>query len=134
MLLIILICIWLTACAVQDYDRRQVSNWLTLPAVVAALIYRLSFFSQSFFVLLVFESGLLYLIWQKGWLGGADIKASLTLLLFDPGLLLWASFGILLCYFFWALSKRTEATRTMPAFPGFMLGSYGYLLARVIHG
>jgi len=134
MLLISLVCIWLTICAVQDYDHRRVSNWLTLPVVAAALVYRLSLFSLPFFVPLIFVSGLLYLIWQKGWLGGADFKASLALLLFDPKILLWAGFGILLCYFFWAILKRTEATKTMPAFGGFMLGSYGYLLLRIING
>jgi len=134
MLLISLICIWLTVCAVQDYQYRQVSNWLTIPTVAIALIYRLSLFSPSFIVLLVFVSWLLYLIWQKRWLGGADFKAALALLLFDPGLLLWASCAILFCYFFWSILKRTEAVKTMPAFGGFMLGSYGYLLARIIYG
>lgn len=134
MLLISLVCLWLTICAVQDYNCRQVSNWLTFPVAAAALVYRLPLFSPSFFVLSVALSGLLYLIWQKGWLGGADLKASLALLLFDPSLLLWANCGILFCYFFWTVSKGAEATKTMPAFGGFMIGSYGYLLARVIHG
>jgi len=134
MLLISLVCIWLTICAVQDHNRRQVSNWLTLPAAAAALMYRLSLFSPSFFVLLIFIAGLLYLIWRKRWLGGADFKASLALLMFDPSFVLWASCGVLFCYSFWMISKRTEATKTMPAFGGFMLGLYSYLLARVIYG
>lgn len=134
MILPSLICVWLTVCAVADYRSRQVSNWLTFPAIAGAAVHWARQVSLSSVLLLIFVSGLLYWIWQRGWLGGADCKAALALLLFDPGLLLWANYGVIASYFCWTRVVSKGTTRTMPAFVGFMLGSYCYWIVRMING
>ncbi len=68
-----LIALWLVVCAVQDLRRRQVGNALTLPVLVVALIAAVVQGGAA--ILRLGLVGLvLFVLWQKGGLGGADVK------------------------------------------------------------
>lgn len=82
-----LIALWLVVCAVQDLRRRQVGNALTLPVLVVALIAAVVQGGAA--ILRLGLVGLvLFVLWQKGGLGGADVKILLALAgLWPAGLL-----------------------------------------------
>jgi Flp pilus assembly protein protease CpaA len=88
-----LIVLWLGLCAWSDLRRRQISNWLTLPVLGLALALGLL---QG--VAAILRLGLVGLVlgvlWQKGGIGGADVKILLTLAALWPAGLLGALVAI----------------------------------------
>ena len=62
--------------AVQDYKTRKVSNWITVPLFIGGAVIMLV--HQN--LLLIIVSLILLFIWQKGWMGGADVKVLVGLL------------------------------------------------------
>jgi hypothetical protein len=62
--------------AVQDYKTREVSNWITVPLFIGGMVVILV--HQN--LLLIIVSLILLFIWQKGWMGGADVKVLIGLL------------------------------------------------------
>jgi len=134
LILTTLVCSWLTVCAVLDCRSHQVSNWLTLPVMVLSLMYRFEKFTLPFAMVIALFTGLLFLGWRKQLLGGADLKALIALLLFDPALITWAAIGLLVSYLGLRAVKGRQAARKMPAFCGFALASYIYLLTRWFNG
>lgn len=132
--LLTLVCSWLTVCAILDCHSRRVPNWLTLPVVGLSLLYRFEKFTLPFVMALALIIGLLFLCWWKQQLGGADFKALVALLLFDPALAVWAALGLLVSYSGLRTVRGCQAVKKMPAFCGFALGSYIYLATRCLNG
>ena len=114
--------LWLLACAVQDWRRRQVDNRLTLMPMFAALLWWLIHVRPVSPWPAPMVAALILLAWRAGWIGGADAKASLALALFDPGLLAWAWCGVALWYLaLWHFYARKDV-RILPGFVGFAAG------------
>jgi Flp pilus assembly protein protease CpaA len=131
---LVLVCTWLAVCAAQDWRRREVSNWLTLPPLGLGLLLRLAGVVQGpVFPMLIVGLTLLF-AWRKGWLGGADFKACLAMALFDLRLLAWAWAGLGLWYALLGLIVRREDMRRLPGFVGFTTGAVVYLFWRVSYG
>lgn len=90
---------WLLACALQDWRRRRVSNWLTVPPFLAAgpLAFWLGGPERLF--LYVAVTFCVYLIWTEGGMGAADGKLAAFVAAVEPGALalglgvLWAMYG-----------------------------------------
>ena len=62
--------------AVQDYESREVSNWITIPMFVSGVVVMWG----SRPPLPIIVSLILLFIWHKGWMGGADVKVLVGLL------------------------------------------------------
>jgi prepilin peptidase CpaA len=90
-----LLVLWLVGCAWSDLRRRQVGNHLTLPvlgaAVVAAVVQGGEALMRLGLVGLV-----LGVVWQKGGMGGADVKILLALAGLWPAGLLGALAALLI--------------------------------------
>ena len=110
------------------------SNVLTLPVLGASLLWRLMGWGRGSFLSLLCITILLLLAWRKGWIGGADLKASLAMALFDLCLLGWAWIGVLLWYLISRFILRKGDMHRMTGFPGFAVGAFLFLVWRVWGG
>lgn len=130
-LMIMLLLIWLIACAYQDYRTGEVSNWLTLPAFALALAARLGgWLAASWWSIFAVWTLALYL-WSTDRLGGADAKAWMTFSLLGNGVLWSAFIGLVLWYaaVVWVFAYMGfEGKRRFPGFPGYLLGVSGAAL------
>lgn len=76
--------IWLVVCAVQDWRKREVSNWLTLPAFFLGILYALEVGGETLVLtsitLIVFLGT--WVIWKAQ--GAADVKVLVALAAFWP--------------------------------------------------
>lgn len=110
------ILLWLVICAVFDLRRREVPDWLTLPAVVLALVWQVIHPSGWLPWALAGATVVLTLL---GVLPGGDMKGLAALALYDPRLYLsaWLVTGVV--YLFWRLVRRE---RRMPGYLGFAAG------------
>ncbi len=112
--------IWLGACAVLDGRYREVSNWLTLPALLLGIAYSLT---QGWNALLqVVVAGIIFvLVWLFGGMGGADVKVILTLLCLWP--LSFVS-GLVLSVL-WAVGVwiKNGRRKTYPGIPPLAVGA-----------
>lgn len=114
--------IWLGACAVHDLRSREVPDWLTLPAVLLALVWRLVHPDGWYpWALAVFTVALTL----TDILPGGDMKGLAALALFDPHLYLLAWLGAGVVYLLWRLVRRE---RWIPGYAGFFVGGVGWLL------
>jgi Flp pilus assembly protein protease CpaA len=142
---------WLGVCAFFDARTRQVSNWLTLPAIplalLAAWVTRESrgetpyefVFNSGWFVTAVIMTLPLFVAWRSHLLGGADLKILLVLTQANPLLVVAAWIGVVV-YFIGLMivcewryrrsncqSIEPPFTRSRPArfagVPGFALGA-----------
>lgn len=80
-LLALLLVLYLLPCAVQDVRTRQVSNWLTIPAFVAAWPLAL-WLGTLPFTLAVFVG--CYVAWRTGGMGPADGKLAVLVAAVTP--------------------------------------------------
>ncbi len=115
-----LILLWLAVCAVFDLRRREVPDWLTLPAVVLALVWRLIHPGGWLPWAL---AGVTVVLTLAGVLPGGDMKGLVALALFDPSLYLLAWLGAGLMYLLWRVLHRE---RRMPGYVGFVMGAVGW--------
>lgn len=118
--------IWLLICAWQDFTTKQVSNWLTLPAIGVTLISRLvSWLSTPWWIILT-VSVLAFTLWKRGYMGGADAKGWILFGFFGMPVLVGAAMGQLVWYFAvnWGREKfQSQAVGTpIPGFPGYAIG------------
>lgn len=114
--------LWLLICATVDQRFRRVSNWLTLPMVVLALVYRLFLgLAGNEALQLVVIILPMFLAWQKGLLGGADFKILTALALLGPELVIAAWSGVALFVIGRIVLRRVRAVRFAGA-PGFAFG------------
>ncbi len=77
------ISVWLIVCAVFDLRRREVPDWLTLPAVILALVWQVIHPSGWLPWVLAGATVALTLL---GVLPGGDMKGLVALALYDPRL------------------------------------------------
>ncbi len=122
--------LWLTVCAVQDLLRRQVSNWLTLPAFILAGLWAVWHGGET---LLLF--GLVTLVmfwsWPKG-VGAADGKILAVLAVFMPaGFLLALVLRLLVGAGLWL---RHGKDARFPAVPVFAAGAFLSIPIQIISG
>lgn len=90
---------WLLLCALQDWRRRRVSNWLTVPPFLAAGPLAFWLGGPERLCLYVAVTLCVYLIWTEGGMGAADGKLAAFVAAVEPGALalglvaLWAMYG-----------------------------------------
>ena len=114
--------IWLIACSVTDLRTRHVSNRLTLPAIVIALVYRLiTGIDYKELIFLVITILLLLLAWGYHLLGGADLKIMLALGLLGAYYVLSAWLGVVV-YLLTYLIFRRKFPKCIAGAPGFAIG------------
>ena len=124
--------LWLSICAWQDWKRRQVSNWLTLPPLILALALRLAGITTGHLLLVVLVLGAVLVAWVGKWAGGADAKAMITLALIDARLALWGWvgatlwYGLLFAYGRFIVKDRDRIR--LPGMLGFLIGVGAYWL------
>ncbi|MEW5869131.1 MAG: prepilin peptidase [Chloroflexota bacterium] len=123
---------WLLACVIQDWRSREVSNWLTLPPLALAFCLRLVGLIQGSLLPLLAAIAFLLLFWQRGWIGGADAKASLALALLDMQVCAWAWLGLGVWYLGLRLCYGRKCDRRLPAFVGFTAGVGALLVVEVL--
>ncbi|MEJ5315160.1 MAG: A24 family peptidase [Anaerolinea sp.] len=111
-----LILLWLAVCAVFDLRRREVPDWLTLPAVALALVWQVAHPGGWLPWALVVTTIVLTL---AGVLPGGDMKGLAAMALFDSRLYLLAWLGAGVVYVVWWLLRRE---RRMPGYVGFVVG------------
>ena len=121
----VLLIIWLAVCAGQDYRTGKVSNWLTLPALILALLARLMGWLVTPWLLIAAISLISVLLWRQGLLGGADAKGWLVFSMLGEQVLLAATIGIVTWYLalLW-IGKRLGLVHILriPGFLGYALG------------
>jgi Flp pilus assembly protein protease CpaA len=136
---------WLSVCAFFDTRTRQVSNWLTLPAIPLALLaawltrYSRGETPYEFVFHLAITTLPLLVAWRSHLLGGADLKILFVLALVNPLLVVAAWCGVVI-YFIGLLianewqyrrvsrqNSESPVARQRPArfagVPGFALGA-----------
>lgn len=113
---------WLGTCAVHDLRKREVPDWLTLPALALALGWRLVHPDGWLSWALVVATITLTLM---DILPGGDMKGLAAMALLDPRLYLLAWLGVWVVYLVWRLVRRE---RWMPGYVGFLAGGVSWLL------
>lgn len=115
---------WLSLAAGYDLRRREVPNWLNVPALIAALVWRLWRGADGASWLLAAAMVALCLL---GLLPGGDMKGLAAMALLDPHLCGMALLGAALTWLAWRIFR---SERRIPAYIGFWVGGLGYALAR----
>jgi Flp pilus assembly protein protease CpaA len=130
--ILIAVFVWLLVCAVQDWRRREVSNWLTLLPLGIIISLRVVGVVQEPLLPVLITGILLLFLWNRGWMGGADIKASLILAALNMQLFAWAWLGL----GFWFLGLKIYYARSwgnrLPAFVGYAAGMAAFLVIEMI--
>lgn len=116
--------LWLVICALYDLRRREVPDWLTLPAVILALVWQVIHPSGWLPWAL---AGVTVALTLLGVLPGGDMKGLVVLALYDPRLYLSAWLGAGGVYLIWRVVLREC---WMPGYVGFAVGCVlGIILA-----
>lgn len=117
---------WLSVCAFFDARTRQVSNWLTLPAIPLALLAAwLTRESRGetlyeFVFHLVITTLPLFAAWRGHLLGGADLKILAVLTLANPLLVVAAWIGVVIYFIGLVIAsewRHRRASRQNPEAP-----------------
>jgi len=112
--------LWLAACAILDWKHGEVSNWLTVPGMLAGFAYALMTGGERLVVLAAAFVGLI-ILYFLGSLGGADVKVLTAL----AGLWPTAMLAALLVQGIWGiivLIRSGHGTR-FRAIPAYALGA-----------
>ncbi len=109
---------WLVVCALHDWRKREVPNWLTVPVVVLAWLWQCL---QSAGYLPWVLAGATVLLAVLGVLPGGDMKGLVALALLDGHgrLYLAAWLGAAVVYLVWRVVRREKG---MPGYVGFLAG------------
>jgi len=127
---------WLSVCAFSDIRTRQVSNWLTLPAIPLALLAagltreRRGETLYEFVFRLVITPLPLFLAWRYRILGGADLKILVVLTLANPLLVVGAWIGVVIYFAGLFIIRRSRPVR-FAGVPGFALGAGLFTVGQV---
>lgn len=113
--------VWLVVCAAFDLRKREVPDWLTLPAVGLALAWQVVHPAGWMPWVLM---GVTVALTLAGVLPGGDMKGLVALALYDPRMHLFAWAGAALAWPVWWLVRRE---RRIPGYVGFVLGAVGWL-------
>lgn len=129
-LLSLILVLWLLPCAIQDYRRRRVANWLTVPAFFAAwpLALWLGDGDRLMFTLAVFAG--CWFAWQMGSMGAADGKMATLIAAVSP--LALAIGGLFLALGFVGMRLQKGESASLPAGVAFYAGAVGVALATAI--
>jgi len=131
--------IWLLFCAWQDWKKRSVSNWLTIPAIVTAVGLRIwldyslygnvPLYLLGMSALIIAAAGIGYL---AKLMGGADAKVVIALAIVSPILAIWAWIGAILWWLmlrvYALIRKDKDKLPPLPGMLGFVAGTFAYLL------
>ncbi|MGB9897310.1 A24 family peptidase, partial [Thermanaerothrix sp.] len=117
----VLVILWLLVCARHDLRNREVPDWLTLPAVGLALVWRIVYPDgwQPWAL-----AGVSILLTLAGALPGGDMKGLVAMALLDPRLYLLAWLGAGVVYLLWRVLRRE---RRMPGYVGFVVGGVAWI-------
>lgn len=118
--------LWLLPCAVQDWRRRQVSNWLTVPAFLAAWPLALWLGGEDGLVFTFAVFAGCWFAWQMGSMGPADGKLATFLAAAAPGSVPLAGLALTAMFLGHRL-VRGEAGR-LPGVVGLYVGAALWLL------
>lgn len=116
MMLAVAIMLWISICAWHDLRRREVPDWLTLPAVGLGLVWRI-LYPDGWLPWAL--AGAAVALTLADVLPGGDMKGLAAMALFDPRLHLLAWVGAALTWFVWRMARRERA---MPGYLGFAVG------------
>ncbi len=117
---------WLAVCSVQDWRKREVSNWLTLPPFVLGLLYALGTGGETLVLtlitLVVFAGARAF--WKAQ--GAADIKVLVTLAAFWPQTL----FAALMVTAIWSVIRIVggQGKEAYAGIPPMAIGSFLVLI------
>ncbi len=118
--------IWSLMSAVQDYHAGKVSNWLTLPALGAAIIGRLMGSLTTSWMVIVLGIAVPFVLWHRGLVGGADAKAWMLYAFLGKFYILSSVLGVaawlLAAHWSGKHQNHTLKNHDVPLFPGFVLG------------
>ncbi len=114
--------VWLLPCAWQDWKKREVSNWLTVPAFAAAWIYA-GFAGLPLLFLTAVTFLVTYMAVQGQWMGAADGKAVVTIVAFAPAALL----GVIVVHLLFLAFRWAHKQYYAPA-PGLVIYAAGVAL------
>ena len=115
-----IVIIWLAICAVQDWKHGEVTNWLTIPAMVMGMGYAVYLGKERAIICAAALAGLM-LLYILGSLGGADVKVLVAL----AGLWPQAMLAALLVQGIWGmvvLVKKGKGAE-FRAIPAYALGA-----------
>ena len=73
-----IVLVWLMVCAYQDWRSGEVSNWLTIPAMILGMGYAVYMGRERLILVAAALAGLM-LLYVLGSLGGADVKVLVAL-------------------------------------------------------
>jgi Flp pilus assembly protein protease CpaA len=112
----IILVIWLFVCAWQDFREGEVSNWLTIPAMLASGIFALISGRDAFLFYVAVLVGV-FILFYIGNFGGADAKILVVLAGYWP----WAFIAAILVQGVWGLvmlvrKGRTAGFRAVPTY------------------
>lgn len=125
--------VWLSVCAWFDWKSRRVSNWLTLPVMIVAILVRVTGYFAGDWRFVWLLSILVLLGWAANLVGGADAKASLAIIWIDPHLAVWAWTGGVIWYIsVLVFSRNAEKTFCLPGMLGFTFGIFTNICFRVV--
>jgi len=113
---------WLVPCAIQDWKEREVSNWLTIPAFVAAWVYA-GFAGLPVLFLTAVTFIVTYMAVQGEWMGAADGKAVVTIVAVAPA----ALFGVIAVHLLFLTYRWARRKYYAPA-PGLVIYTAGVML------
>jgi Flp pilus assembly protein protease CpaA len=128
--------VWLSVCAIFDVRTRQVSNWLTLPAIPLALLaawitrqVRGETLYEFVFHLVIMTLPL-FVAWRCHLLGGADLKILMVLSLANPLLVVAAWIGVVV-FFIGLLVVHHSRPIRFAGVPGFALGAGLFTIGQI---
>ncbi len=123
----LILLIWLVVCAVQDWQKREVSNWLTLPPFILGLVYILGQGGETFVLTLI--TLVVFLgaraVWKAQ--GAADIKVLVALAAFWPQ----ALFAALIVTAIWSVIQIARG-QGKEGYAGVPPMAVGVLLALIV--
>ncbi len=122
----LLVLFWLALCAWHDLRKREVPDWLTLPALGPAFLWRILQPGGDWLPFAL--AGVTLALCLLGFLPGGDAKGLMAMGLYDPGLFVWVWVGAVVTYLPWRLVFRQ---RRLPGYVGFLVGAVGWFLFRI---
>jgi Flp pilus assembly protein protease CpaA len=111
---------WLAACAIFDWQKGEVPNWLTMPGMAAGIVYAVVFHPERLIIIIAAFIILVGLFLLQG-IGGADVKVLTAL----AGLWPTAMIAALLVQGTWGLVVLIRKGRgaEFKAIPAYALGA-----------
>lgn len=125
----IILIIWLCVCAWLDWRYGEVSNWLTIPPMIAAGLYVLIQGGNAPWIFIATVLGV-FILFYLGSIGGADAKILSTIAGFWPAALI----GSVLAQGLWGLIVllRKGSKASFRAIPSYAAGTVISLIINIM--